>query len=379
MGLWVSACATTPSYQCDLNAVEFKTDFESGQLNAVSCNTDGYRIMISPENTPINNSPWYAFDIMGAENITVPITLVYEGGTHRYSPKLQKGDGSWQDITDAVFVAEDKSSARFNITPESDSVRIAAQPIIDTQDHLAWMRDKARLDFVKLDQIGQSVEERPIFKLEEMDAPLADKPYVVIIGRQHPPEVTGAQALIPFVDTIWNDSVLSQRFRDEYNLIVIPLINPDGVFKGHWRHNVSGLDLNRDWGPFTQPETQAAQNDFRRFESGQDDIVLFLDFHSTWRNLIYTQTDEEPTVPADFTRNWIDRVKARLTDDVYAFTREANTTSDRPVSKNYMYRTYGVPAMTFEVGDDTSVAAIEAASQVFAEEMMTLLLEEASR
>jgi hypothetical protein len=31
--------------------------------------------------------------------------------------------------------------------------------------------------------------------------------------------------------------------------------NPDGVDKGHWRLNDGGVDLNRDWGPFTQPET----------------------------------------------------------------------------------------------------------------------------
>jgi murein tripeptide amidase MpaA len=328
IGCCLSACATTPPIPCDLTAVGFETNFESGQFDSVTCEAGRYRITIAPEDTPINNSPWYAFDITGAKDVAVPITLAYEGGTHRYSPKLQRPDGSWQDLADDVLVADDKGSARFSVTPTQVSVRIAAQPIIDTKDHLAWMQDKAKLGFVDLSAIGESVEGRPIFKLEEVDAPDTDKPYVIIIGRQHPPEVTGAQALIPFVNTVWGDSELAQRFRANYNMIVIPLINPDGVVDGHWRHNVGGLDLNRDWGPFTQPETQAVETELERFQSGRDEITLFLDFHSTRRNLIYTQTDDEPTVPTYFTRDWIARVKAKLADDVYSFTREANVTSD---------------------------------------------------
>ena len=33
--------------------------------------------------------------------------------------------------------------------------------------------------------------------------------------------------------------------------------NPDGVDSGYWRHNSNGVDLNRDWIEFTQPETKA--------------------------------------------------------------------------------------------------------------------------
>lgn len=376
IGLGLSGCAISTVDGCDLSAIGFETNFEGGQIESVSCDASGHRITIKPENTPINNSPWYAFDITGGQGIAVPITLSYEDGTHRYSPKLQRPDGSWHDLAESVTVAADEKSARFTVTPTRNSVRIAAQPIIDTRDHLEWMQEKARLDFVDLTQIGTSVQDRPIFKLEEVDAPDMDKPYVVIIGRQHPPEVTGAQALIPFVDTLWGDSELAQLFRADYNLIVIPLINPDGVANGHWRHNVAGIDLNRDWGPFTQPETRSVETELQRFKTGRDDMVVFLDFHSTWRNLIYTQTDDEPTVPAFMTRDWIARVKAKLNDDVYRFTREANVTTDRPVAKNYIYRTYGVPAMTFEVGDETPIEATQTAGRIFAEELMALLLED---
>ena len=73
---------------------------------------------------------------------------------------------------------------------------------------------------------------------------------MAIVGRQHPPEVTGSMALMEFVETIVGASDLAKEFRQSFRTIVIPLMNPDGVAAGNWRHNLNGVDLNRDWGPF---------------------------------------------------------------------------------------------------------------------------------
>jgi predicted deacylase len=76
-----------------------------------------------------------------------------------------------------------------------------------------------------------------------------------------------------------------------------------------------------------------------------------------------------------FTKKWVEAVDRRLDDRVYTFTREPRAMSDRPISKNYIYENYGVPAITYEVGDATPRSAITESAQVFAEEMMRLLLE----
>ena len=59
-----------------------------------------------------------------------------------------------------------------------------------------------------------------------------------MIGRQHPPEVTGAIAMHSFIDTVLADTDLARQFRDRFKLAIVPLMNPDGVAAGHWRHNV---------------------------------------------------------------------------------------------------------------------------------------------
>ena len=48
----------------------------------------------------------------------------------------------------------------------------------------------------------------------------------------------------------------------EIRAAVVPLANPDGVEQGHWRHNAQGVDLNRDWDRFQQPETRALRDEF---------------------------------------------------------------------------------------------------------------------
>ncbi|MEM9235100.1 MAG: peptidase M14, partial [Pseudomonadota bacterium] len=49
--------------------------------------------------------------------------------------------------------------------------------------------------------------------------------------------------------------------------------------------------------------------------------------------------------------------------------------SDLPTSKNYMYSTYNIPAITYELGDETDRAIIRESASVYAQEMMKLLLE----
>jgi len=83
------------------------------------------------------------------------------------------------------------------------------------------------------------------------------KKALLIISRQHPPEVTGFIAMKSFIETIAGDSEQAKVFRQKFKVYNVPLMNPDGVDNGHWRHNMGGIDLNRDWQAFNQPETRA--------------------------------------------------------------------------------------------------------------------------
>ena len=120
-----------------------------------------------------------------------------------------------------------------------------------------------------------------------------------------------AIAFFAFYETLLADSELAAKFRQHFNIIAVPLLNPDGVIGGNWRHNLSGTDLNRDWGPFKQPETLLIKKLLDQLDASGKNIRVFLDFHSTKRNVFYTQNDANPTKPLRFTQTWLENAKPR--------------------------------------------------------------------
>ena len=191
--------------------------------------------------------------------------------------------------------------------------------------------------------------------------------------RQHPPEVTGAIAMQVFVEEILSDTPLAARFRERFAVTVVPMLNPDGVVLGYWRHGTGGLDLNRDWGPFTQPETQLMQDLLERLDRQPDrNLRLFLDFHSTQRDVFYTIPDELPTDPVMFTSQWLANLQGRMPD--YAVNPDPGHNANLPTSKTYVYQTYGVPAATFEIGDETDRDLINRIGREASRAMMETLL-----
>ena len=69
-----------------------------------------------------------------------------------------------------------------------------------------------------------------------------NKKIIVLLTRQHPPETTGYYAFQSFLETILDDSELSDVFLKTYRIIAFPIVNPDGVDLGHWRHNYGGIE-----------------------------------------------------------------------------------------------------------------------------------------
>lgn len=372
--------ANTPAL-CETDLAEIRADHLTARVDACDI-VSGSLVVLTirpeaktdPEGLPINNSAWYGFRVDPKTTADVRVRLQYENGRHRYRPKMSFDGVTWNVVPESHLnkLADNKIDVR--LSSNGKPFFVSAQEIFTPKAHDSWTDKMAELSFVTKTTIGNSRDGYPLQMLEMQTEADTKKPYVVWVGRQHPPEVTGALALMPFSETVLADSDLAIRFREHFNVLIVPMMNPDGVKAGHWRFSKGLMDLNRDWGPFSQPETQAVKAAFERFETGEDDISFFLDFHSTGRNLLYTQADDEVTSPPFFARDWLKNVDDRLDDKIYPFTREARHNSGKPISKNYMYDTHGISSITYEVGDETDRDAIDVSARVFAEEMMLLLL-----
>ncbi|KCZ87954.1 peptidase M14, carboxypeptidase A [Hyphomonas johnsonii MHS-2] len=195
-------------------------------------------------------------------------------------------------------------------------------------------------------------------------------PVLVLMGRQHPPEITGALALEAFVGRLLESDPLAVRFRDGFRVAVAPVLNPDGVALGQWRHNTRGVDINRDWGPFTQAETRAA----RDWLASLGELAVAMDFHSTWKDTLYTQPDGADGSRPEFAGALSDRLVHSLGEG--APHRDASHNPDLATSKTWIHETYKIPALTYEVGDSTPGDETIRIARLAAEETMALLLGE---
>ena len=63
------------------------------------------------------------------------------------------------------------------------------------------------------------------------------------MSRQHPGESVGSFVLEAFLDEV----VKKEKLFEQFKLVVVPMINPDGVIYGNFRTNLAGFDLNRQW------------------------------------------------------------------------------------------------------------------------------------
>ena len=362
--------------RCSDGSVAIDTAFDAGAL--ASCTVgDGGRISItlSPEDAPpINCSAWYAFRVHSNAPRVVGIDLNYTACGHRYEPKVSYDGVEWTYLDPSmveITEVDGTRMARLSVHTDGRPLFVSAQEIIGPATYDAWLDGLEETGLVERETLGLSAEGRAI-EIMYLGNPAAQE-QVALVGRQHPPEVTGALAMFPFVETLLEDTELARRFRERFRVSAVPLLNPDGVVKGHWRHNTGGVDLNRDWGPFTQPETQLMRDVLVAIDNDPDKrLRLLLDFHSTGRDIFYTIPDELPTDPPLFTRDWLARYQDRMSG--YEVTRDARHEAGRPISKAHAFDTYGVPAVTFELGDETDRTLIRRIGREAAIAMMEELL-----
>jgi murein tripeptide amidase MpaA len=171
--------------------------------------------------------------------------------------------------------------------------------------------------FVTRISLGNSVENREIFGMR-VTSPVPPiggvrKPVVVLNSLQHAREwITVTSNLFMTTELLskYNTDAAAKAILDEYELVIIPISNPDGY--NHtwtnnrlWRKNrrvtgtnTRGIDLNRNWSvgwglssgssgslssdtyrgpsPLSEPETQALSN----YMLGVPKVVAHIDIHS---------------------------------------------------------------------------------------------------
>jgi len=314
------------TYAIESMGVHASNEFDGARLNGFEKMNDSTALVIvNPENQPINKSAYYAFSTWSDTPKAVYFKFQYpEGHSHRYFPKLKKGEQWTQIDSSQVFREDDIVTIRLEL--DETPVTVAAQEIQSSTDVRNWYTKIA-------------------FKY--------------------------------FIETILNDSELSNQFLEKYHVLVFPIINPDGVDLGHWRHNVGGVDTNRDWSVYAQKEVkQVARYITKSMKQNNARILLGMDFHSTYHDVFYTNKRRKDTTLPLFVDQWFEGLEANIPN--YK-VNEAAGNSTKPVSKGWFLYGHNAVGITYEIGDNTPKQAIETIGKVSAEEMMKILVADATQ
>jgi len=359
------------TYQLNDLGVYASNEFDGARLNGFEKENDStVLVIISPENEPINNSPYYAFKTWSQTPKAFYFKFQYpKGFKHRYIPKTRI-ENNWNVIDSSRIFTED-TIVTIKLQLYKDPIIVAAQEIQSSKDvenwYLGLIHDKE--GYVNLKSAGKSRLGRNLPVLDIYKGDKKGKDIVVLLTRQHPPEVTGYYAFQSFLTTILSESDLSNRFLSKYRVLAFPILNPDGVDLGHWRHNEGGIDLNRDWSLYNQPEIRQVVKFINR--NSHDRVVLGLDFHSTWYDVFYTNKQRDHTAFPNFENDWFKALEARIPD--YK-VNEQSANSNKPTSKGWFLNGHNAVGITYEIGDATSKNNIQIIGAVSANEMMKILL-----
>ncbi|MCA9649794.1 MAG: hypothetical protein KC501_07795 [Myxococcales bacterium] len=162
--------------------------------------------------------------------------------------------------------------------------------------------------------IGESIEGRPLRALRLGRIGRDDRPVITVVACQH------AREWISLAATLWATEQIAtapsgshlDALLDQVELVVIPVLNPDGYVRTwederFWRKNRRddhGVDLNRNWSvawggpgsspypydenfrgaqPFSEPESAA----LRDLVTGDPDQLALLDVHSYGQLVLY--------------------------------------------------------------------------------------------
>ena len=312
-------------------------------------------IVVSVDHEPalvegINPSPWFAFRMRSDAPRTVSVTLDYTDYEHRYAPYVSTDGANWR-LLDAgrISLNGKKTRATLKLDLPKGTLWVAGQPLSPARDNIDWTRRTLAGQGFTEAQYGKSLEGRPLIGFTGgggIDA-------IVILTRQHPPETTGQEGYRGFVERlVKRDDEAARRFRARNKIILAPMPNPDGVDGGHWRLNAGGVDLNRDWGTFSQPETKAL-SEWIKAQAGQRRVVSMMDFHSTDKTVIYAPPLDAPSPTIAFLPALEQKLKNVLkVPPEWTYSHNANGGT----SKGWALETLKAPGITVELWDQISAA-----------------------
>lgn len=256
--------------------------------------------------------------------------------------------GQWQRVEQVTRI---DSGARITVPPGPDGRRLAVGMPVTWRDLGRTLSYARKSKQARVEQIGLAPQGSPLHAIV-LDGSENATGTFVISAHQHFSEWAGVRVIDAMVHHLLDEP--SQRLR-RFRWVFYPCINADALAHG-WRgdpHRTAGINLNRDWGPFQQPQTRAVNDHLMKELSHGPPLLHAVDLHMGWHSrdtcgaglTVFEEGNSPPSLidqQAAFTRWFYER--ADYTDFVW---RHGDV--DCPNFAAWIWRAFGRPGQTLEV------------------------------
>eukprot|EP00002_Diphylleia_rotans_P001009 TRINITY_DN10553_c0_g1_i2.p1 TRINITY_DN10553_c0_g1~~TRINITY_DN10553_c0_g1_i2.p1 ORF type:complete len:441 (-),score=61.63 TRINITY_DN10553_c0_g1_i2:127-1449(-) len=312
----------------------FSCDFESGNIGRIVShdNNRTFHLWIRPDNagTPHenNNRTWFYFSVAGAKkgqlcsfvimNMNPQMKLYADG--YRIMHRTEATSPKWSRIPSATqgMIVDDQFLVKFRYRFEYDkeSVYFAfcyPYTYSDLQSKLSHLDQQAhelssrhifysrrllalsllgnRIDMIvitsksNVDGEMDAIQAMDLEGLSTADAyptNLRQKPVIFLTARVHPGETPSSFVIDGSLSFALHPSdPRAVLLRENYIIVLIPMLNPDGVILGNYRTDTLGANLNRYYDnphPQRHPSIYAVCQAFLHFHYNFG-IKLYVDCH----------------------------------------------------------------------------------------------------
>ncbi|MEM1409904.1 MAG: M14-type cytosolic carboxypeptidase [Pseudomonadota bacterium] len=259
-------------------SISITSDFECGNIRVLSAQENSDIRLEIESDTEADFFQWFYFKVDGPAGrrrmvIENAEQASYQRGWIDYQARMSTDNRTWKQVPtryeDGKLIIEEDQAA-------GEAYYAYFAPYTTTRA-VAMLDDLAKADLVTRLPLGKSSDGTPIDALRFGPEAEVNKT-IWLIARQHPGESMGSWFAEGFCEALLDpERGCAQRLLQAATVYVVPMMNPDGVARGHLRTNAVGTDLNRAW---AEPSEEASPEVFAVLKAmDQTGCDLFLDAH----------------------------------------------------------------------------------------------------
>ena len=225
-------------------SITISAGFDAGNIEVVSIDGDTADLTIRHDRDS-EFYQWFHFRVAGARGrlVTLRITncggAAYPLGWPGYRARVSEDRVDWRQADTGY----DNGVLTIRYTPASELVWFAYHAPYSAERHGDLMARIAGHDGVRVRELGQTIDGRPLDCVELGDGGMQ----VWLYARQHPGETMAQWWMEGALELLVSDDPVARTLRAAATLHLVPNMNPDGSARGHLRTNAAGVNLNREW------------------------------------------------------------------------------------------------------------------------------------